>query len=45
MRPTKRHLAVVEYVTPEGFAAYQKIAEVRRCKLYDPGLKPPGFKF
>ena len=27
MRPTKRHLAVVEYLTPEAFAAYQKIAE------------------
>jgi lipoic acid synthetase len=27
MRPTKRHMAVAEYVTPEAFAAYQKIAE------------------
>ena len=27
MRPTKRHIAVVEYLTPEAFAAYQKIAE------------------
>ena len=27
MRPTKKHLAVVEYLTPEAFAMYQKIAE------------------
>lgn len=27
MRPTKKHLPVVEFVTPEAFAAYQKIAE------------------
>ena len=27
MRPTKRHLAVVEYVTPEAFDTYRKIAE------------------
>jgi lipoic acid synthetase len=27
MRPTKGHLAVVEYVTPEGFAHWQKVAE------------------
>lgn len=27
MRPTKRHMAVSEYVTPEAFAAYQKLAE------------------
>ena len=27
MRPTKRHMAVSEYVTPEAFEAYQKIAE------------------
>ncbi|GAB4819005.1 hypothetical protein N2152v2_006051 [Parachlorella kessleri] len=27
MRPTKRHMAVSEYVTPEAFAAYQKVAE------------------
>jgi lipoyl synthase len=27
MRPTKRHMAVSEYVTPEAFAAYQKAAE------------------
>lgn len=27
MRPTKRHIAVVEYVTPEAFAAYKTIAE------------------
>jgi lipoic acid synthetase len=25
MRPTKRHMAVAEYVTPEAFAAYQKV--------------------
>lgn len=27
MRPTKRHMAVAEYVTPESFAAFQKAAE------------------
>ena len=27
MRPTKRHLAVKEYLTPEAFEAYKKIAE------------------
>ena len=27
MRPTKRHMAVEEYVTPEMFAAYQAEAE------------------
>ncbi len=27
MRPTKRHMAVSEYVTPEAFDAYQKVAE------------------
>jgi len=27
MRPTKGHLPVVEYVTPEGFAHWQKVAE------------------
>jgi lipoic acid synthetase len=27
MRPTKRHLAVAEYVTPEAFDAYRVIAE------------------
>ena len=27
MRPTKRHMAVSEYVTPEMFAAYQAEAE------------------
>lgn len=27
MRPTKGHMAVAEYVTPEAFAAYQKVAE------------------
>jgi lipoic acid synthetase len=30
MRPTKRHIAVVEYVTPEAFEMYKKIAEVGR---------------
>lgn len=27
MRPTKRHMAVAEYVTPEAFATYQRSAE------------------
>ena len=27
MRPTKRHMPVSEYVTPESFAAYQQAAE------------------
>ena len=27
MRPTRRHMAVSEYVTPEAFAAYQRVAE------------------
>jgi lipoyl synthase len=27
MRPTKRHMAVHEYVSPEAFARYQEIAE------------------
>jgi len=27
MRPTKKHLAVVEYITPEAFQRYQEIAE------------------
>ena len=27
MRPTKRHMAVSEYVTPEAFEAYQRLAE------------------
>lgn len=27
MRPTKRHMAVAEYVTPEAFDMYQKAAE------------------
>ena len=27
MRPTKKHMAVSEYVTPESFDAYKKIAE------------------
>ena len=27
MRPTKKHLAVVEYITPEAFKRYQEIAE------------------
>ena len=25
MRPTKKHMAVAEYVTPDAFAAYQKV--------------------
>jgi lipoic acid synthetase len=25
MRPSKKHMAVAEYVTPEAFAAYQKV--------------------
>lgn len=34
MRPTKKHMAVAEFVTPEAFAAYEQIAKVRargRC--------------
>lgn len=27
MRPTKKHMAVSEYVTPEAFAGWQKMAE------------------
>ena len=27
MRPTRRHMAVAEYVTPEAFARYQAVAE------------------
>jgi lipoic acid synthetase len=27
MRPTKKHMPVSEYVTPDAFAAYQKVAE------------------
>lgn len=27
MRPTKRHMAVSEYVTPEAFEGYQRVAE------------------
>ena len=27
MRPTKRHMAVEEYVTPEAFAAYERLAK------------------
>lgn len=27
MRPTKRHMAVAEYVTPEAFEAYEKLAK------------------
>eukprot|EP00899_Mesostigma_viride_P012112 jgi/Mesvir1/20901/Mv07975-RA.1 len=27
MRPTKKHMAVSQYITPEGFADYQRIAE------------------
>eukprot|EP00238_Polyblepharides_amylifera_P003135 CAMPEP_0196590520 /NCGR_PEP_ID=MMETSP1081-20130531/66857_1 /TAXON_ID=36882 /ORGANISM="Pyramimonas amylifera, Strain CCMP720" /LENGTH=372 /DNA_ID=CAMNT_0041913653 /DNA_START=140 /DNA_END=1258 /DNA_ORIENTATION=+ len=27
MRPTRKHMPVVEYVTPEGFAHWQKVAE------------------
>ena len=27
MRPTKRHMPVAEFVTPEAFAAYQREAE------------------
>ncbi|KAG2426158.1 hypothetical protein HXX76_013139 [Chlamydomonas incerta] len=27
MRPTKKHMAVAEFVTPEAFAAYQQIAQ------------------
>lgn len=27
MRPTKRHMAVVEYVTPEAFAGYETSAK------------------
>ena len=27
MRPTKRHMAVSEYVTPEAFKGYQEVAE------------------
>jgi lipoyl synthase len=27
MRPTKRHMAVSEYVTPAAFAAYQELAQ------------------
>jgi lipoic acid synthetase len=27
MRPTKRHMAVSEYVTPEAFEGYAKVAE------------------
>ena len=25
MRPTKRHMAVAEYVTPQAFAGFQKV--------------------
>ena len=27
MRPSRAHMAVVEYVSPEGFAHWQKVAE------------------
>ena len=27
MRPSKRHMPVAEYVTPEGFAKWQRVAE------------------
>lgn len=27
MRPTKKHMAVAEFVTPEAFAGFQKVAE------------------
>ena len=27
MRPTKRHMPVAEYVTPEAFEAYKEVAE------------------
>lgn len=27
MRPTKRHMAVAEYVTPEAFAGYERAAK------------------
>lgn len=29
MRPTKKHMAVEDFVTPEAFAAYEQLAKVR----------------
>ena len=32
MRPTKRHMPVAEYVTPEAFEAYKKVSSPKRPK-------------
>ena len=31
MRPTKKHMAVSEFVTPEAFKMYEDMAKVRCC--------------
>lgn len=36
LRPSKRHMPMREYVTPEAFAEWQRIAEVR-CASFDAG--------
>jgi hypothetical protein len=34
MRPTKKHMAVSEYMTPEAFEAYQKVGRRGWCVLW-----------
>lgn len=45
MRPTKRHMAVAEYVTPEAFEAYQKVGGLGGlglCCGVGPGIRQGG---
>jgi hypothetical protein len=38
MRPTKRHMAVAEYVTPQAFAGFQKVRHAQARVLIPIGL-------
>lgn len=31
LRPSKRHMPMREYITPEAFEEWQRVAEVRSC--------------
>ena len=42
MQPTKRHLKVMEYVTPEKFAHWEKmgneVCSIAKCTFFDKGF-------
>ena len=42
MRPTKRHMPVHEYVTPQAFSAYQEVSAANQSTLhFTPSFSPP----